>query len=276
MNSNAEILQMSNFKEIELKLGEFGNFGFQSVDSYLHRHGDYYEIILGISGVYEHTYNGDKTNLSRGTLLLLTPYSVHQLYTEPMQATHFVVCIEQNYFKEFVDQHFPKFSSNALPELSTVYLNEKETEYLEFLCHQLCTPRPSEHTSEKITYLTLMNVFTQMSKQRNESVYYVDRILSILSNPVNLNISAKHLCEQFSESTPTILKNFKKQTGYTIVQYKNKKKMEMATEMLRNSSTPITDIAYDLHYESLSYFLRAFKQEYGITPTEYRQKYLSK
>ena len=276
MKTNTDILQMSSFKDIELALDCFGNFGFQSVDSYLHRHGDYYEIILGISGIYEHTYNGHTTNLSRGTLLLMTPYSVHHLYTEPMQATHFVVCIEQNYFLKFAKQHFPDFSVDALSELSTVYLNEKETDYLEFLCHQLCAPQPSKYTAETICYLTLLNIFTQMSKQRNESIYYVDRILSILNNPVSLNISAKHLCEQFPESTPTILKNFKKQTGCTIVQYKNKKKMEMATEMLRNSSTPITDIAYELHYESLSYFLRAFKQEYGITPTEYRQKYSSK
>lgn len=276
MNKNQDVLQMSSFKEIELKLDKFGNFGFQSVDSYLHRHGDYFEIILGISGSYEHTYNGTTSNLGRGTLLLLTPYSTHRLYTEPMQATHFVVCIEQNYFREFAKQHCSNFSIEALPELSTVYLNEKETDYLELLCHQLCSPQPSRYTAEMITYLTLMNVFTQISKQRTESIYYVDRILSILNNPVSLNISAKHLCEQFPESTPTILKNFKKQTGYTIVQYKNKKKMEMATEMLRNSTTPITDIAYELHYESLSYFLRAFKQEYGITPTEYRQKYALK
>ena len=276
MKNKQSIFQMSSFKEMELTLDSFGNFGFQSVDSYMHRHGDYYEIILGISGVYEHTYNGNTTNLNRGTLLLLTPYSVHQLYTEPMQATHFVVCIEQNFFKEFAKQHCSNFSVDSLPELSTVYLNEKETDYFEFLCHQLCATQPSRYTAEIITYLTLMSVFTQMSKQRNESIYYVDRILSILNNPVSLNMSAKHLCEQFPESTPTILKNFKKQTGCTIVQYKNKKKMEMATEMLRNSSTPITDIAYELHYESLSYFLRAFKQEYGITPTEYRQKYYFK
>lgn len=63
MNKTQDVLQMSSFKDMELTLDKFGNFGFQSVDSYLHRHGDYYEIILGISGVYEHTYNA--------TLLLL-------------------------------------------------------------------------------------------------------------------------------------------------------------------------------------------------------------
>ena len=98
MNKTQDVFQMSSFRDMELTLDNFGNFGFQSVDSYLHRHGDYYEIILGISGVYEHTYNGTTTNLSRGTLLLLTPYSTHHLFTEPMRATHFVVCIEQNYF----------------------------------------------------------------------------------------------------------------------------------------------------------------------------------
>ena len=273
IKEETRLLQMAEFKKMDLTLDYYGNFGFQSVDSYMHRHADYYEIILGISGSYDHTYNGKTTALNRGDLLLLTPYSTHQLYTEPMQATHFVICIEQNYFLSFAKQHFPDFAVDLLPELSSIHLNTKEIDYLELLCHELTKAQPSKYMAETITYITLMNIFTKANTRQNRRAYYVDRLLSLLSNPNNLAISVQALCAQFPESTPTILKNFKKQTGYTIVQYKNMKKMELATEMLRNSSTPITDIAFELHYESLSYFLRMFKHEYGITPTEYRKKY---
>lgn len=274
--SKTDIVQLCSFKEMDYHLDRYGSFGFQSVDSYMHRHSDYYEIILGINGVFQHTYNGTTVPLNRGTLLLLTPYSAHQLYTEPMQATHFVLCIEQSYFHEFTTQHFPDFSVNFLPELSVVYLDTKETDYFEALCHRLCTPQPSKSAAETITFLTLMNIFSPKNQGQNERAYYVDRILSILSNPVNLNISSKLLCSQFPESTPTILKNFKRQTGCTIVEYKNKKKTKLAADMLRNSSVKITDIAYELQYNSFSYFLQVFKQEYGMTPTEYRKKYASR
>lgn len=275
MNTERNIIQMVNFKKMDLILEHYGNFGFQSVDSYIHRHADYYEIILGISGSFEHTYNGKTTALNRGDLLLLTPYSTHQLYTEPLQATHFVICIEQNYFSAFVAQHFPDFSADALPELSTFHLGQKETDYLELLCQELTKASPSRYSAETFTFITLMSIFTKTNTKHSYNAYYVNRLISLLNNPNNFSISIQSLCAQFPESVPTILKNFKKQTGCTIVQYKNKKKMELAAKMLRDTPMTVTDIAYDLHYESLSYFLRAFKQEYRITPTEYRRKYTS-
>ena len=68
-----------------------------------------------------------------------------------------------------------------------------------------------------------------------------------------------------------MIKLFKEQTGYTIIQYKNKKKLELATNMLINSDKKIIDITYELHFESLSYFVRSFRKEFGINPTEYRK-----
>ena len=109
------------------------------------------------------------------------------------------------------------------------------------------------------------------SKQNNDA-YYVNEIISILNNPANLNLSATELCNYFHESIPTILKNFKYQTGYTIIEYKNKKRLDLACDMLRDPDLKITDIAFHLNYDSLSYFLRAFKKRFGMTPTEYRMQ----
>ena len=46
--------------------------------------------------------------------------------------------------------------------------------------------------------------------------------------------------------------------------------LDTACDMLRDPDLKITDIAFHLHYDSLSYFLRAFKKRFGMTPTEYR------
>lgn len=272
--ANKQIIQQRSFKNLSVTYGGYGNFSFHSVDSNLHRHSDFYEIILITAGTYEHTYGGRTEGVTRGTLMLLSPYSTHQLYTEPMQATHFVTCVDQEYFRQFAARCFPEdININVLPECFITLLEPKETDYIELLAHRLCATQPSLRAADTILYLTLMNIINEENKHTDSHPNYVDQLISILNNPVNLNTSAHDLCEDIPESVSTILRNFKKHTGYTIVAYKNRKRMELATEMLINSDLKITDIAFNLQYDSLSYFLRAFKKEYGITPSEYREKH---
>ena len=46
---------------------------------------------------------------------------------------------------------------------------------------------------------------------------------------------------------------------------------DLAKTYLRNSTLPITEIAYQLGYSSPSTFARAFKQSIGLTPNEFRE-----
>lgn len=276
-NTNTSVTQQRDFKNMKITYGGYGSFGFHSVDSYLHRHSDFYEMILITSGIYRHTYQNHTEEVDRGTLMLFSPYSTHRLFTEPMQAAHFVTCIEQEYFRQFVSRCFPtEIPIESIPECFITHLDPKETDYLELLAHRLCAAKPSLPAADAILYLTLMNIANTKTKHISAHPNYVDELISILNNPVNLSISANELCKDFNESTSTILRNFKKHTGCTIVEYKTKKRLALAAEMLMNSDSKVTDISYNLQYDSLSYFLRVFKKEYGITPSQYREKYQKK
>lgn len=273
-SQTATVMQLNDFKYMNPMIGGYGCFGFHSVDSSLHQHRDFYEVILITSGTYQHTYQNRTEDVTRGTLMVLSPYSIHRLYTQPMQATHFVTCIEQNYFREFASRCFPtELPVDTIPECFLTHLEPKETDYFELLAHRLCTARPSQAAADAILYLTLMNVANKRTIRVSSHPGYVYELISVLNNPVNLNISTSELCSRFDESPSTILRNFKKYTGYTIVAYKNQKRLEMAVEMLMNSDLKVTDISYNLQYDSLSYFLRIFKKVYGMTPSEYRDKY---
>jgi AraC family transcriptional regulator, exoenzyme S synthesis regulatory protein ExsA len=52
----------------------------------------------------------------------------------------------------------------------------------------------------------------------------------------------------------------------------NRKRLEHALMLLRNTDGPVTEIALDCGFESASYFIRLFKKEYQCTPTEVRAK----
>ena len=49
------------------------------------------------------------------------------------------------------------------------------------------------------------------------------------------------------------------------------KRLEVALTLLGETDMPIADIISDVGYENESFFRKAFKQEYGKTPSEYRR-----
>ena len=248
----------------------YAGFGFASFSTPLHRHNDYYEITFVVSGVFTHVYNEHAHQLVSGDLILMSPHSVHQLCTEPMQATFYAICIQEDYFQTFLQQYFPNFSESPLPKCTMLHLDDAELTYLKHLGHQLSAPKPLAHIADRLTYLVLGNLFYKKDSPHTNKSNYVRRIIDILNEPSSLNISVKNLYSAVDISTSTLLKLFREQTGYTIVEYKNKKKLELAANMIKSSNKKIVDIAYEFHYDSLSYFVRSFKKEFGVTPTEYR------
>jgi AraC-like DNA-binding protein len=52
--------------------------------------------------------------------------------------------------------------------------------------------------------------------------------------------------------------------------YFTKMKIKRAADMLVNNDLRVSDVAYDLGYDSLTTFNRAFKEQLGNSPTEYR------
>jgi AraC-like DNA-binding protein len=64
---------------------------------------------------------------------------------------------------------------------------------------------------------------------------------------------------------------FKSKVGLSPTQYVIRLKMKEAAKRLRNSYKRVTRVAMDLGFESNSYFVRAFKKVYSMTPTQYRK-----
>lgn len=63
---------------------------------------------------------------------------------------------------------------------------------------------------------------------------------------------------------------FKKATNESFVAYLNLYRLQIACTMLTRSSKTISEICYAVGFTDIPYFNRAFKQRYGLSPTQYR------
>jgi methylphosphotriester-DNA--protein-cysteine methyltransferase len=77
---------------------------------------------------------------------------------------------------------------------------------------------------------------------------------------------------QLKNYSYTFLDNlFRYETGYTIEEYFNKKKIEWAKKLLSYYNLNITEVTYQLGYESSDYFIEQFKMRTGITPYQFKE-----
>lgn len=67
---------------------------------------------------------------------------------------------------------------------------------------------------------------------------------------------------------------FRKYITQTPIEYLRHYRLETARSMLENTRISITEITGNCGFEQSSYFIRLFKEKYGITPANYRKRVL--
>ncbi|HEX9047912.1 MAG TPA: helix-turn-helix domain-containing protein [Verrucomicrobiae bacterium] len=88
-----------------------------------------------------------------------------------------------------------------------------------------------------------------------------DEPVSLKEVAASVNLSPCHFCSVF-----------KKQTGLTFRQYRTRQRLQKARELLADSARRISDVAFESGFESIPYFNRAFRQQFGCSPTEFRER----
>jgi AraC-like DNA-binding protein len=76
-----------------------------------------------------------------------------------------------------------------------------------------------------------------------------------------VNVSPFHFC-----------KLFKRSTGLTFTDFVNRARVEKAKRMLLRPAARITEIAYDVGFQSLSHFNRSFRRIADESPSEFRSR----
>ena len=64
----------------------------------------------------------------------------------------------------------------------------------------------------------------------------------------------------------------KKETGSTLTEYVNRKRVEHAIFLLNSTNLQIQEIAAACGIPDVNYFTKIFKKQVGNTPKEYREK----
>ena len=73
-----------------------------------------------------------------------------------------------------------------------------------------------------------------------------------------------------NSSTFYLCKQFKKFVGLNFTEYISRIRIEKSKNLLLNPNLRVSEIAYEIGFQSLTHFNRVFKKFLGQSPTEYR------
>lgn len=102
----------------------------------------------------------------------------------------------------------------------------------------------------------------------------VEKTLLMFSQNIANNWSIRELSSCFGLTTPYYIRLFKRHMGEAPLTYLSNLRARRAAQLLLHSETSINQIALDIGWNDPGYFSRRFRHYFGVSPREYRQKYL--
>lgn len=105
---------------------------------------------------------------------------------------------------------------------------------------------------------------------KTPETYIMSHALAYLKEHFKNDITLEILSKYCHCSPSYLSHHFKRYTGITLKTYINQLRVQVAKTLLIESSTPVTQIAYELGYKDSNYFSKVFKDIVGISPVYYR------
>lgn len=246
---------------------------FNDLDSPLHKHEDFYEVTLVTCGSFVNEYKGEKQILQQNALMFYKLGEEHSIVLNEENSIHFSFIMTEEAFIRYVEK-YDIDATLGTQNMIIRQLTDVQGDYLAMLAR--CV-RNSLQTNELMQYINMfvMNAFSWLSMEEVSRVRCIDRYTEDLVNNLNhfrlLNCYIKDIYRRYPVATSALIANFKKHTGYTIVQYVGRKRMEYAAQLLSTKDYSVAEISNMLNLSSVSYFIKKFKEQFGVTPSQYRR-----
>lgn len=100
----------------------------------------------------------------------------------------------------------------------------------------------------------------------------VQKAILHINAALNSNLSLTSLAERLNVSRSYLSDLFKKETGETVTEYTNKKRVKRATHLLSTTKLQVQTVAQHCGIPDVNYFSKLFKKYTGKTPNEYRKE----
>ena len=250
----------------------------------LHHH-DFYEAYFFLGGSADYLVEGQTYRLQPGDLLLISPLELHQPIIHPDRDPYqrIVLWIKP----QFMHQH-------STPDTSLVHCFDigrpAHTNLLRLAPHQqeqirgamdelLRQTESDQYGRDILCSALLLQFLVQLNRLipsvpatpcRETESTLTDRVIGYIGDHYFQPLSLDRLAAQFFVSKYHLSHEFVRVMGVSVYRYITLKRLLMAKQMLSTGLRP-TMVYEACGFRDYANFYRAFKSEYGCSPTEFIQ-----
>jgi len=111
-------------------------------------------------------------------------------------------------------------------------------------------------------------------QQENSEPPVIRRAKEFINEHQTEDLTLGVVAKSVNTSTFYFCKVFKKATGINFTDYLSRVRIEKSKNLLLNPNLRVSEIAFEVGFQSLTHFNRVFKKVLGQSPTDYRSKVL--
>jgi len=116
--------------------------------------------------------------------------------------------------------------------------------------------------------------FSIFNLQRNHEDYDIGRVQDFIEKNYQELLTINGLAEKFNMSSRTFIRKFTAITGNTPLEYIQRVRVEVAKRLLEKGKLTVEQVCLEVGYGDFGFFRNIFKRLTGLTPQEYKRKYV--
>lgn len=251
---------------------------------------DFWEFVYVDKGEIEVSADGINYQLAEGDIIFHRPNEFHTIGGNGIVASNVLVIsfICQGPAMAFFDQKIMKLTENERNLLGR-FIGESKSVFVSDLGRLYQADNRLKNPlvgAEQMMYLYLQQFLITLIRVELDSVNLerssgllkknfrddvINQIVLYLEKNLRETILLDDLCNEFYLSKTYLKRFFKKETGYTVMQYLKALRMEAAKKLIREANLSFTEISQLTGFDSVHYFSTSFKKYEGQTPSEYQR-----
>lgn len=249
-----------------------------------HSH-DAVELYFTLSDLPDVLLNDTVSAVPAGTLIILPPFCVHQLYHEAGTVyERYILSINMQWLDEvFCHKHdaFSYLKESTSPIFLTPSHSQcqKWIQKLDRLISFSSSTAPETLSCFFDLLSTLNKMINEISPETNKqppisaTQQRINEIISYIQEHIYENLTVGDLATYFFLHPDYLSRLFKKHAHISVSRYITLQKTATAQSLLREGYT-VAQVQEKLGYSSYAYFFKTFQKNTGLSPSKYREQYL--